>query len=83
MIELLDHTADVEFELGDSTHKELVDEVLLKIFSEPPPGEHNGILVRAGEKATVDGEIPEACEDAAIEATHGVARLRPRVVFEG
>ena len=83
MIELLDYTADVGFELGASTHKALVDEVLLKVFSEPPPGEHDGILVRVGGRATVDGEILEACEDTAIEATHGVARLRPWVVFEG
>ena len=83
MIELLDHTADVGFELGTSTHKALVDEVLLKVFSEPPPGEHDGIFVGAGGRATVDGEILEACEDAAIEATHGVALLRPRLVFEG
>ena len=48
MIELLDHTADVGFEPGASTHNELVDEALLKAFFEPPPGEHSEIFVRAG-----------------------------------
>ena len=73
MIELLDHTADVGFEPGASTHKELVDEALLVVVFEPPPGEHKEILVRAGGHATVDEEISESYGDTSdvIEAGPG------------
>ena len=74
MIEMLDHTADVGFELGASTLEELVEEsrrALPMVAFERPPGEHKGILVRA------------AVDEARHGIGHRVARSRPRIVVRG
>jgi SHS2 domain-containing protein len=86
MIEMLDHTADVGFELGASTLEELFDEArraLLMVVFERPPEEGEGgreVLLSAPDLETLLvrwlNELAYLIQDAGFVPTDAQLRIR-------